>query len=129
MTSGPSSIRWTKVTNIRHRLPGDSLSIRRVEVYCVPPPVGKHGTRIRDAEEYDDAAKRKAGVESSRKDVIVFCPPSKEAALDDVVEGEVDEGPAGIVDTGCLGTNQYLVALRHGHLATYLAERSMCPRR
>lgn len=36
-------------------------------------------------------------------DIMVFRPPGQEAAAEDVVEDEVDEGAAGVIDSGCCG--------------------------
>lgn len=101
--SAPGAIRGPEIPGGRHLLPRDPVPVRRVEVDIVAPPVGEHGARVGDAEEDDDAAEGEAGVQRRGEDVVVLAPPGEEAAFDEVVEDEVDEGPAGVVDSGCCG--------------------------
>lgn len=98
----PRPIRRSKIPLRWQIQPRHALSISRVDIHRIPPPVRKHSTGIRDTKEDDNTANSKARVQSGCQYVVVFGPPGEELFFDDVVEDEVDNGPAGVVDAGCL---------------------------
>lgn len=86
---------------LRNIQPSHTLPISRIHVHIIPPPIRKHGPRVRDAKEDDDAADGDSRVESGGQDVVVFGPPGEEFVFNPVVEDEVYDGPAGVVYSGC----------------------------
>lgn len=99
-TSTPRPIRWPEIPDLRHRLICDALPIRRIDIDRISPPIGKHSPGVRNTEEDNYTTKRKTRVQRGSKNIVVFLPPSEEALFDEVVKGEVHEGPAGVIDAG-----------------------------
>lgn len=98
--SSPCPISRPEIPNIWHRLVWYTLGIGSIQVHVIPPPVRESGTGVRDAKENNNATDGKTCIKCSCQDIIVLGPPSKELALNEVIEGKVDQRPAGIVDSG-----------------------------
>lgn len=68
--------------------------------HCIPPPIWELNIwSIRYPKEDDDPADGKASVQCRSKDIVVLCPPGIELPINDLVEGQIDEIPAAIVDS------------------------------
>ena len=111
--SRPRPIPRPKIPLLRNIQPSHTLPISRIHIHIIPPPVRKHGPRVRDTEKNDDTADSDTRVESGGQDVVVFGPPGEEFVFDPVVEYEIDDCPAGVVYSGCCTSiNQYLRRLK-----------------
>lgn len=67
----------------------------------VSPPIRELRIRtIGDGKEDHNAANGQSGIQRSREHIVVLCPPGVEAAVDDLVEYQVDNIPRRVVDTG-----------------------------
>lgn len=98
--STPCPISRPEIPNIWHRFVRYTLGIGSIQVHVIPPPVRESGTRVRDAKENNNATEGKTCIKGSCQDIIVLGPPSKESAFNKVIEGKVDQCPAGIVNSG-----------------------------
>ena len=61
----PRSVSGSKPTLRWHAQPRHAFSVRSVNEDRIAPPVGERAAGVSDAEEDDDTAKSRAGVESS----------------------------------------------------------------